>query len=407
MLKGKHIVVGITGGIAAYKIPLLIRSFRKAGADVRVVMTEAAANFVTSLTLSTLSGAEVVRGTFSPPEGSGTNAGTWHIKLGEWSDVMVIAPATANVVAKLAHGYADDAVTTLALAMRCPVVVSPAMDVDMWNHAATQTNIDTLQEMGYIVLPPEEGDLASGLTGKGRLPELEVIERATEDVLQNRRKDLKGVRILVTAGPTYEALDPVRFLGNRSSGKMGFALARAASERGAEVTLIAGQVHLHTPKGVSRINVESAQQMFEETRKCFLRQHAVIMTAAVADFAPVSVSKKKIKKEKRSEPAFSLQLRKTVDILHFLGGKKGKRTLIGFALETDNGLVSAKKKLKEKHLDMIVLNNPLEEGAGFGTDTNIVTLVSKHGKVERLKKMSKHAVADQILNRFAGKLRRK
>ena len=405
MLKGKHIVVGITGGIAAYKIPFLIRSFRKAGADVHVVMTDAAGKFVTPLTLSTLSGRDVVQGIFPADEHGGT--GAWHIKLGERSDVMVIAPATANVVAKLAHGYADDAVTTLALAMRCPVVVSPAMDVDMWNHAATQANVEALQEMGYVVLPPEEGDLASGLVGKGRLPEMEVIERAVEDVLQNRRQDFKGVRMLVTAGPTYEALDPVRFLGNRSSGKMGFAIARAASERGADVTLISGHVHLRTPKGVRRIDVESAQQMFDETRKQYQQQHAIIMTAAVADFAPVSVSKKKIKKETQSDPAFSLQLRKTVDILHFLGHKKGKRTLVGFALETDNGVASAKKKLKEKRLDMIVLNNPLEEGAGFGTNTNIVTLISKQGKVERLKRMSKHAVADQVLNRLAGKLKRK
>jgi len=403
MLKGKHIVVGITGGIAAYKIPFLIRSFRKAGADVHVVMTEAAGKFVTPLTLSTLSGRDVVQGIFPAAE----HAGTWHIKLGEWSDVMVIAPATANVVAKLAHGYADDAVTTLALAMRCPVVVAPAMDVDMWNHAATQSNIDALQEMGYVVLPPEEGDLASGLVGKGRLPEMEAIERAVEDVLQNRRQDLRGVRMLVTAGPTYEPLDPVRFLGNRSSGKMGFAIARTASERGAEVTLISGHVHLRTPKGVTRIDTESAQQMFDETKKHYLRQHAVIMTAAVADFAPISVSKKKIKKESESDPTFSLQLRKTVDILHFLGSKKGRRTLVGFALETDNGIASAKKKLREKRLDMIVLNNPLEEGAGFGTDTNIVTLITKQGKVERLKRMSKHAVADQILNRLAGKLKKK
>jgi len=403
MLKGKKIVIGITGGIAAYKIPLLIRSLKKAGAHVRVVMTDAAKEFVTPLTLSTLSGEEVIVGMFPANDAERVDASTWHITLGQWADVMVIAPATANVITKLAHGFADNAVTTLVLAMRCPIIVSPAMDVDMWNHAATQANINTLQEMGFVVLPPEEGDLASGLSGKGRLPELSVIENAVTEVLSKARQDLKGKKILVTAGPTNEPIDPVRFIGNRSSGKMGFAIANAAAQRGAEVTLITGHVHLATPRNVTRIDVESAEEMFNTVRKHYPRKDAIMMSAAVADFTPVSFSSKKIKKE-QTKTKLIIELKKTVDILHFLGAHKSNTILVGFALETHNEIASAKNKLKEKHLDFIVLNNPLHEGAGFVTDTNIVTIISKNNKVERLKKMSKFNVAQEILNRVSKKL---
>lgn len=403
MLKGKKIVIGITGGIAAYKIPLLIRSLKKAGARVRVVMTDAAKEFVTPLTLSTLSGEEVIVGMFPANDAEHVDASTWHITLGQWADVMVIAPATANVITKLAHGFADNAVTTLVLAMRCPIIVSPAMDVDMWNHAATQANINTLQEMGFVVLPPEEGDLASGLSGKGRLPELSVIENAVTEVLSKARQDLKGKKILVTAGPTNEAIDPVRFIGNRSSGKMGFAIANAAAQRGAEVTLITGRVPLATPRNVTRIDVESAEEMFNAVRKHYPRKDAIMMSAAVADFTPVSFSSKKIKKE-QTKTNLSIELKKTVDILHFLGAHKTNNILVGFALETHNEIASAKNKLKEKHLDFIVLNNPLLEGAGFETDTNIVTIISRNNKVERLKKMTKFNVAQEILNRVSKKL---
>ncbi len=403
MLKGKKIVIGVTGGIAAYKIPLLIRSLKKAGTRVRVVMTDAAKEFVTPLTLSTLSGEEVIVGMFPANDAGRVDASTWHITLGQWADVMVIAPATANVVTKLAHGFADNAVTTLALAMRCPIIIAPAMDVDMWNHTATQQNIGTLQEMGYIVLPPEEGDLASGLSGKGRLPELSVIENAVTEVLSKAGHDLKGKKILVTAGPTNEAIDPVRFIGNRSSGKTGFAIANAAAQRGAEVTLITGRVHLATPRNVTRIDVESAEEMFNAVRKHYPRKDAVVMSAAVADFTPVSFSSKKIKKE-QTKTKLSVELKKTVDILHFLGTHKTNNILVGFALETHNEITSAKNKLKEKNLDFIVLNNPLHEGAGFETDTNIVTIISKNNNVERLKKMTKFNVAQEILNRVSKKL---
>jgi phosphopantothenoylcysteine decarboxylase/phosphopantothenate--cysteine ligase len=401
MLKGKHILLGITGGIAAYKIPLLVRDFKRAGAEVRIVMTEAAREFVTPLTLSTLSGSEVIVGTFPAAHGHAVTAGTWHIDLGRWAHVMVIAPATANVMAKLAHGAADDAVSTLALAARCPVLVSPAMDLDMWNHSATQGNVSALRSMGYDILPPVEGELASGLVGPGRLPELGAIMKAVDELLSRADQDLKGRKILVTAGPTQEAIDPVRYIGNRSSGKMGFALATVAVRRGADVTLITGRVHLPTPRNVKRIDVVSAREMFQAVTKAAPRKDAIIMAAAVADFTPASVLPRKLKK---SGAALTLELKETVDILAHLGARKGAAVLVGFALETHNGVANAVKKLKAKHLDFILLNNPLQEGAGFDADTNVVTLIARTGKVERLRKMSKFDVAWAILDKVAKKL---
>ncbi len=401
MLKKKHILVGVTGGIAAYKIPLVVREFKKAGAAVRIVMTEAAKQFVTPLVLSTLSGEKVVVGTF-PQESSGSvDAGTWHIDLGRWADVMLIAPATANVMAKLAGGYADDAVSTLALAARCPIVLAPAMDTDMLLNSATQGNLTRLRELGYTVLPPEEGELASGLTGPGRLPEIAAIVHGVEEILDSARSDLKGKKILVTAGPTREAIDPVRYLGNRSSGKMGFALANAAALRGADVTLIAGSVSLPTPRHVRRIDVESAAQMSRAVAGEAGKANAVIMAAAVADFAPVKAAASKIKKEQLDGESMTLRLKRTPDILGELANRKHRAVVVGFALETDNGLRNAKSKLKGKKLDMIVLNNPLTDGAGFNTDTNVVTIITKSGKVERLKKMPKFDVAHRILDRVA------
>ena len=289
MLKGKHILLGITGGISAYKIPLLVRELKKAGADVRAVMTDAAKEFVTPLTLSTLSGQEVIVGTFPMQDTKTIHAGTWHIKLSQWADVMLIAPATANVLAKLAGGYADNAVTTLALALRCQLIISPAMDVDMWHHRATQEHVTRLRELGYLVLQPEEGELASGLTGPGRLPELDVIIRALDAALEHANDDLKGKNILVTAGPTREPLDPVRFIANRSSGKMGFAIANAAAQRGAKVTLVTGRVHLPTPRNVHRIDIETAEEMYEAALHHKNNKDVIIMAAAVGDFAPVNV----------------------------------------------------------------------------------------------------------------------
>ena len=401
MLKNKHILLGVTGGIAAYKIPLLVRECVNRGAVVRIVMTEAAKEFVTPLTLSTLSGQQVIVGTF-PDQTSGTiSAGTWHIDLGRWAHVMLIAPATANVLAKLAHGYADNAVSTLALAVRCPVVLAPAMDTDMWLHQATQQNVMGLEEMGYRVLPPDEGDLASGLVGPGRLPEIGKLIEALEEVCSNAHQDLNGKTILVTAGPTYEAIDPVRFLDNRSSGKMGFAIANAASQRGAKVTLVTGRVSRATPRHVKRIEIESADQMYRAVMSHRKKKDAIVMAAAVADYAPARVSSRKLKKEEHPGSTLMLELKKTKDILQELGRKKSGAILVGFALETENGLRNAKRKLKEKNLDLIVLNNPLAGGAGFEVDTNVVTIIPKRGKIEKLKKMSKFSVANQILDRVA------
>lgn len=401
MLNKKHIVLGVCGGIAAYKIPLLVREFVKSGAEVRVVMTESAREFVTPLTLSTVSGSDVIVGTFPGESSSTLHAGTWHIRLGTWGDVFLIAPATANGIAKLANGIADDAVTTLALSFRKQIIVSPAMDLDMWEHDATQSNVSRLRQMGYEVLPPEAGELASGLVGPGRLPELASIVTAVERLLGRARFDLKGKKILVTAGPTYEAIDPVRFIGNYSSGKMGFALAAAAAQRGAEVLLVSGTVALPTPRHVRRIDVESAGEMHKAVMKHRGKSDAIIMAAAVADFTPAKRSSRKIKKDAGTAGRMTIELTQTRDILRELGEAKNGSVLVGFALETEDGLKHARTKLKEKNADLLVLNNALEKGAGFNSDTNIVTILSKRGKVEKLKKMSKIDVANAILDRVA------
>ena len=405
MLKGSHIVIGVTGGIAAYKIPLLVRDLKRSGADVRVVMSEAAAEFVTPMTLATVSGNDVVVGTFPAKEKGSARGGTWHIDLGRWADVMLIAPATANVVAKLANGYAEDAVATLALALRCPLIVAPSMDVDMWHHPSTQENVLALKLLGYRVLPPEEGELASGLTGPGRLPEIAVMIAALEETLSRTRDDLKGKRVLVTAGPTYEPIDPVRFIGNRSSGKMGFAIANAAVQRGATVTLIAGNIQHKTPRNVRRIDVGTAAEMYDAVMANRRKQDLIIMSAAVADFTPIKPSSKKLKKAGANDGRLVLELAATKDILKEVGEKNAGAVLVGFALETHDGVKHAKEKLKAKKLDLIVLNNPRERGAGFGTDTNVVTIISRSGKVERLPKMSKFEVANELLDRAAARLK--
>ncbi|TAK66639.1 MAG: bifunctional phosphopantothenoylcysteine decarboxylase/phosphopantothenate--cysteine ligase CoaBC [Bacteroidetes bacterium] len=401
MLKGKKIILGVTGGIAAYKIPLLLRLLTKANAGVRVVMTTAAAQFTTPETLAALSRNEVVVDIF-PKQGSVIKSETWHVMLGQWADAMLIAPATANTLAKLAYGYADNAVTMLALALRCPLILAPAMDVDMWNHPATQQNLTKLREYGYFILPPEIGELASGLVGEGRMPEVETLRDRVDAILERSYQDMRGKKILVTAGPTYEALDPVRFIGNRSSGKMGFALAQAASLRGADVTLISGPVHVETPRNVKRIDVESAEQMHNAVMKHRKHQDSIIMAAAVADYAPATVAAHKIKKEEMKQGWYAV-LKKTPDILESLGAKKGKTILVGFALETTNDVKNATAKLKTKNLDFIILNNALQEGAGFGSDTNIVSIIPRNGKTIRLPKMPKFDVANAILDRVFNK----
>jgi phosphopantothenoylcysteine decarboxylase/phosphopantothenate--cysteine ligase len=401
MLKGKKIIVGVTGGIAAYKIPWLVRRLKTDGAEVQVVMTESAQQFTTALTLSTLSGNEVIAGAFPQRDATLVKSRTWHVELGQWADCMVIAPATANTIAKLVSGIADNAVTTLALALRCPLIVSPAMDLDMWEHATTQANVAKLKELGYTVLPPERGELASGLTGAGRLPEVETIYHAIDGVLSHAHRDLAGKKILVSAGPTREPIDPVRYIGNRSSGKMGFAIANAAAQRGAEVTLVSGPVNLTTPRNVRRIDVETARQMHHAVMKELKNADALIMAAAVADFTVKSVSPQKIKKERLESGTLDLKLTSTADILADAANNKNGKVLVGFALETEHGLANAKSKLKRKKLDMIVLNNPNDDGAAFGSDTNVATIITPGGKIAKLSKMSKFDVAHEILNRIA------
>ncbi len=400
MLRGKHILVGVTGGIAAYKVCYLVRDLRKAGADVKVVMTEAAARFVTPLTFSALSGHDVVGDLWTLHQSTGSEIGTQHIALANWADAFVVAPASANTIAKLTYGLSDNLLTIVALASRCPIVLAPTMDADMYLNPVTQQNITKLQERGYVVVPPEEGELASGLKGPGRLPEIQVIIDAVERVLRSSTQDLKGKKILVTAGPTYEAIDPVRFIGNRSSGKMGFALANAAALRGAAVTLVSGPVQRETPRNVTRVDVESAEQMHAAVNSHANSADAVIMAAAVADFTPEAPAKNKIKKA-AAKKQFSLELTGTPDILLSLGQKKKKGTLlVGFALETQDELRNAQEKLKKKNLDFIVLNSLNDTGAGFGSDTNVVTIVDRKGRAEKLPLMSKFDVANEILNRI-------
>lgn len=398
MLKGKNIILGITGGIAAYKTPWLVRELKRAGAEVKVVMTESAREFVTPLALSTVSGHEVIVGIFPDQSASVVQAGTWHIHMAQWADVMLIAPATANTIAKLACGFADSSVTSLILALRCPLVLAPAMDLDMWEHPLTQRNVATLKEMGCFVMTPDTGELASGLVGTGRLPEIEAMVKFVDEVVSKMHQDLKGKRILVTAGPTYEPLDPVRFVGNRSSGKMGYAVANAAALRGANVTLVSGPVHLTTPRNVKRVDVETAAQMAEAVATHARDVHAVVMAAAVADYTPAKTAAQKIKK---TGAELTLTLSPTVDILASLGKHKNGKVLVGFALETTDGVKNAMEKLRQKNLDFIVLNDPTEGGAAFGGDTNVVTLIDRNGKVEKLPKMSKFDVAMEILNRIS------
>jgi phosphopantothenoylcysteine decarboxylase/phosphopantothenate--cysteine ligase len=400
VLRGKHILVGVTGGIAAYKDCYLVRDLRKAGADVKVIMTEAAGKFVTPLTFSALSGHDVAGDLWTLNQSTGSDIGTQHIALANWADVFVIAPASANTIAKMTYGLSDNLLTIVALASRCPIVLAPTMDADMYLNPVTQQNIDALQERGYVVVPPEEGELASGLKGPGRLPELQIIIDTLERVLSTSAQDLKGKRILVTAGPTHEAIDPVRFIGNRSSGKMGFALANAAALRGAHVVLVTGPVQLETPRNVTRVDVESAEQMYGAVTARARTSDAVLMAAAVADFRPQAPVNNKIKKE-AGKKQVSLALTKTQDILLALGRKKKRGTLlVGFALETQDELRNAQEKLKKKNLDLIVLNSLKDKGAGFGGDTNVVTIVDKKGKVEKLPLMLKFDVANEILNRL-------
>ncbi|HUS67955.1 MAG TPA: bifunctional phosphopantothenoylcysteine decarboxylase/phosphopantothenate--cysteine ligase CoaBC [Kofleriaceae bacterium] len=395
-LSGRRIVLGISGGIAAYKSAELTRLLVKAGAQVRVVMTDAATKFITPLTLQALSQHPVSTNTFDLQ----MEATIGHIELADTAELLVIAPATADVLARLAQGMANDLLTTVALACTAPLVLAPAMNVNMWNHPATQENLATLGKRGAQVVGPGAGELACGWVGSGRMSEPAEIVEACVRALGHGR-DWAGQRVLVTAGPTWEAIDPVRFLANRSTGKMGFAIARAAARRGAEVVLVAGPTALPTPPGVDRVDVESAREMREAVLARVDGQSLVVMTAAVADYRPKTVAKKKLKKEKLGA-APSIDLEANPDILAELPGRTYRfrpPIIVGFAAETDDVEKRAVDKRRKKGCDLLVANDVTEPGSGFGTDTNRVLLVAADGAVERLPLLDKDAVADQILDR--------
>ncbi len=396
-LRGRKVLLGVSGSIAAYKAADLVRLLKKAGAEVQVLMTPDAARFVTPLTLGALSEREVLTEIF--PENAD---GSWtkHVGLGLWADLFVVAPATATTLAKLAVGLCDSMLTATALSARCPLLVAPAMDHDMWHHPATQRNVRTLRADGVTVVEPAHGPLASGLVGDGRLPEPEdLFERivgALRDVTARAEGTLAGRKVLVTAGPTREAIDPVRFLTNGSTGTMGYALAEAAAERGGTVVLVSGPTTLAAPVGVERIEVESAEAMHAAAM-----EHAdadlVVMAAAVADYTPAEPSDRKVKK---GEGDLTIRLRRTPDILAVLGAqKRSGQTLVGFALETHDGRANAAAKLDRKNLDWIVLNHAGEPGAGFGTGTNRVTLLGRDGSAHEVSQRPKRAVAEAVLDR--------
>ncbi|MDR1003796.1 MAG: bifunctional phosphopantothenoylcysteine decarboxylase/phosphopantothenate--cysteine ligase CoaBC [Prevotellaceae bacterium] len=406
-LQGKRIVLGITGSIAAYKSCQLIRTLIKQGADVQVVITPAGREFITPLTLSTLTGKAVVCDFFDRRDG------TWHshVDLGLWADCMIIAPATAATIGKMAAGIADNMLITTYLSMKAPVFVAPAMDRDMYAHPATQKNLETLRTCGNHIIEPATGELASHLNGKGRMEEPEVIAQQLANYFAQREGDLQGKTILVTAGPTYEQIDPVRFVGNYSSGKMGFALADECASRGAKVIMIAGPsgCRMNYPAW-KYICVESAEQMFNAAYNLFGSADAAILSAAVADFTPEQVNEFKLKRKKAiddKEEEMMLRLRPTKDIAAFLGSIKTKaQTLVGFALETDNEQQNAEHKLHWKNLDFIVMNSLNDEGAGFRCDTNKVSIIDRDGRTDFVLKPKSEVAAD-IVNRLAEVMKKK
>lgn len=390
MLKGKKILLGITGSIAAYKSVHLVRLLVKAGAEVKVVMTPAAKDFVTPLTLSTLSRNPVLTDLFD--QQSWTN----HVMLGRWADIMLIAPLSCNTLAKMAHGQCDNLLLATYLSATCPVVVAPAMDEDMWHHPSTAKNLQLLQSFGNTIIPVEKGELASGLFGDGRMAEPEQLVQYITDHFFTA-KPLAGRKALVTAGPTYEAIDPVRFIGNHSSGKMGIAIAKELYRQGAEVTLVAGPLHTSfSANGIKLVNVTSAAEMYAACQEVFETADLVVMSAAVADYTPVTKAPEKIKK---SDDTFQLELTRTKDILKSLGARKKKsQVLVGFALETTDEKNYALGKLEAKNADMIVLNSLNDAGAGFGYDTNKITIFQRDGKEIRFDTKSKEAVAKDIVD---------
>ena len=407
MLKGKKIVLGITGSIAAYKACLILRLLVRQGAEVQVVITEAGKQFITPVTLSALSGKPVVSEFFAATDG------TWHshVDLGVWADAMLIAPCTACSLGKMAHGIADNMLITTYLSMKAPVFVAPAMDLDMYAHPSTQANIDRLRQVGNIIIEPQAGFLASGLEGKGRMEEPENIVATLEKYFEGEdngrtctaQGQLAGKKLLITAGPTYEKIDPVRFIGNYSSGKMGFALAEECSRRGADVVLVAGPVSLQSSAAIRRIDVESADEMHAACVAEFAHADAAILCAAVADFKPAAVAAQKIKRE---GDGLTLKLAATHDIAAALGReKKGNQVLVGFALETNNEETNAQKKLESKNLDFIVLNSLRNEGTCFGTDNNKVNIISATEK-RQFGFKSKAEVAKDIVDYLCERMKR-
>ncbi len=397
MLKEKKIIVGITGGIAAYKACEIVRRLKKLGAQVIVIMTENAQRFITPLTLETLSENEVVTEMF--PERK--VVGVRHVNLAQWADLILIAPATANIIGKIRTGIADDILTTVVISTKSPVMFAPSMNVNMYENPIFGENMEYLKKSGYKFIEPETGDLACG-TGKGRLPEPETIVGEVVKLLTGK-KDLEGRSILVTAGRTQEPLDPVRYLSNRSSGKMGYAIAEAAQKRGAKVTLISGPSDLPMPAGVNFIRVEKAKEMQTAVSSRFGKTDALIMAAAVSDFVPQMVPPHKIK---RKDEEILLKLKPSIDILKDVGKRKKRQIMVGFSLETEDEIKNSKRKLKEKNLDLIVVNNPNVPGAGFEVDTNQVIIIDKKGRVEKLSLLPKKEVAEKVLDKVSSLLKK-
>lgn len=396
-LKGKKILLGVCGSIAAYKSAMLIRLLVKEGAEVKVIMTRDAEKFIAPLTLSILSKNPVLRDLTSDDDSHWNN----HVALGLWADLFLVAPATANTIAKFANGFCDNLLSAVYLSARCPVWIAPAMDEDMWKHGTTKNNIESLKKNNNRIIQVGNGELASGLVGEGRMEEPEKIVALVNNYFENALA-LKGKNILITAGPTYESIDAVRFVGNHSSGKMGYALAEVCVQLGAGVTLVSGPVSIAVPAGVKKnIAVKSADEMFRATTKQFPKADITIMAAAVADYKPSKVFSGKIKK---TEAALSITLEKTKDILSELGKRKKKnQLLVGFALETENEIANAQQKLKSKNLDMVILNSLNHKGAGFGTDTNQVTVLFKSGKKKELPLKMKSEIAHDIIHLILSK----
>ncbi|SHM12777.1 bifunctional phosphopantothenoylcysteine decarboxylase/phosphopantothenate--cysteine ligase CoaBC [Chryseobacterium polytrichastri] len=391
-ISGKKILIAVSGGIAAYKIHFLIRDFIKKGAEVQVIMTPDAEHFVTKLSLSTLSKKPVYTDFYN-------ENGTWnsHVEMALWADVMIVAPCTANTLAKMTHGMCDNLVIATYMSAKCPVFIAPAMDLDMYAHPSTQQNLELAEDFGHFIIPAEDGELASGLIGQGRMAEPETIAHTVEEFFNaaHHEKTLEGQTVLITAGPTYEAIDPVRFIGNHSSGKMGFSLAEEASKRGAKVILISGPTsQVMNDKNVDVYKVTSAKEMLEKVFEFYDTIDIGIASAAVADYAPKEVAKEKIKK---NDDSLTIELIKNPDILRTMGDKKTHQFLVGFALETQNEEENAKGKLEKKNLDMIVLNSLRDEGAGFKNDTNKIKIFTKTEKKE-FELKSKDDVAKDILN---------